>query len=133
MRNGYGTATGDRAMRRRYFRLSALVVAALMIGSLGMTPALAVDDVKPVDIKAQGNSVNHRATFEISFSGFARFFRMAYQRASDFTPITAPPPSAFDPGDDEVIFWLGKPGSKDDPNEVPEQSPDISDSSDPIM
>lgn len=119
-------------MRRQYFRFSALLAAALLVGSLGVAPALA-EDAKPVDIKFQGTNVKHRATFEISFSGFARFFRMAYQRASDFTPITAPPPSAFDPGDENLIFWLGKPGGKDDPNEVPSQGPGISDSSDPIM
>ena len=123
-------------MRRRYFRISALLVATLMVVSLGATSAFAADNVKPVEIKFEGTSVNHRATFEISFSGFAAFFRSVYQRSSVFTPVSAPPPAAFEPIDDVYdtpVFWLGKPGDKNDPNEVPTQGPGISDSADPIM
>jgi hypothetical protein len=123
-------------MRRRYFRLSALLVATLMVVSLGATSALADDNVQPVEIKFQGSNVKHRSTFEISFSGFAAFFRSVYQRTSVFTPVSAPPPAAFEPIDDAYdvpVFWLGKPGDKNDPNEVPTQGPGISDSADPII
>jgi len=121
-------------MRRRYFRLSALLVATFMVVSLGAAPALAADDAKPVEIKFQGSSVKHRSTFEISFSGFAAFFRSLYQRTSDFTPVSAPPPSAFEPIDDVYdvpVFWLGKPGGTDDPNEVP-SGPKLGDDPVPI-
>jgi len=92
-----------------------------MVVSLGATSAFAADTVQPVEIKFKGSSVKHRSTFEISFSGFAAFFRSVYQRSSVFTPVSAPPPAAFEPIDDVYdtpVFWLGKPGGKNDPNEV---------------
>lgn len=119
-------------MRRRYFRLSALLVATFMVVSLGLTPALAADDAKPVGIKFQGSSVKHRSTFEISFSGFAAFFRSVYQRTTVFTPVSAPPPSAFEPIDDVPVFWLGKPGDKNDPNEVVPNPAKIIDDNSPM-
>ena len=109
-------------MRRRYFKLSALLIAFFVV-SLGVAPLLADDNVQPVEIKFEGTKVNHRAVFELSFATFSRFIRVAYQRVSDVTPFTPPAPPVFDPIDDDEFFgpimWLGKPGQKDDPNEVP--------------
>ena len=121
-------------MRRQYFRLSALLVAFFVV-SLGVTPLLASENVQSVDIQYQGTKVNHRATFEISFSSFSRFFRTAYHRVNEVLPFTPPTPPDFDPIDNDPnapIFWLGKPGQKDDPNEVP-SGPGINDGADPIL
>jgi hypothetical protein len=122
-------------MRRRYFKLSALLVAFFVV-SLGVAPLLADDNVQPVEIKFEGTKVNHRAVFQLNFASLSRFIRMAYQRVSDVTPFTPPAPPVFDPIDDdeffEPIMWLGKPGQKNDPREVP-STPGISDGVDPIF
>ena len=120
-------------MRSRYFRLSALLVASFMVVSLGVTPVLADDDgSKPANIRYQGAKFKHRTSFEISFSGFSRFFRTAYQRIDKVLPFVPPPVFEPDPGDyDQPVFMMGRPGQKDDPNEVP--SPSISDGNDPVM
>ena len=118
-------------MRSRYFRLSALLVASFMVVSLGVTPILADDDgSKPANIRYQGAKFKHRTSFEISFSGFSRFFRTAYQRIDKILPLPLP---VFepDPSDyDEPVFMMGRPGQKDDPNEVP--SPSIIDEQNPM-
>ena len=118
-------------MRPRYFRLSALLVASFMVVSLGLTPVLADDGPKSVDIRHQGTKVQHRTTFEISFAGFSRFFRTGYQLVDKILPFVPPP--VFDPlpsDFDQPVFILGRPGAKDDPNEVP--TPSIIDDANPM-
>ena len=116
-------------MRRRYFRLSVLLVAFFVV-SLGVGPLLAGDNVQPVEIKYQGQKVKHRAVFELSSANFSGFVRMAYQRLSDITPFAPPAPPLIPPVDGvftEPIVWLGKSGHKNDPNEVPSPAKIIDD------
>jgi len=117
-------------MKHRYFRLSALLVSALMILSLGVTPVLADDGPKPINIQNESTRANHRTSFEISFGGYSRFFRIAYQRINEILPFV--PPSAFEPDPVEYnqpVFLMSKP-KQDDPTEVP--SPNIGDGPDPM-
>jgi hypothetical protein len=121
-------------MRTRSLKLSVLLVASLLILSAGLSPALAQQDVRPVDIQFKGAQAQNRATFEIVFSGFVRFFQAVHHRVNPISPLTPPPPPSFEPIDTEYqvpIFWLGKPGQKNDPNEVVTTS--IIDGNDPVM
>lgn len=121
-------------MSQRYLRLSVLLFATLLILSAGLSPALAQKEVRPVDIQIQGAKVQHRLTFEIVFSGFVRFFQTAQQRVNPVSPLTSPPPPAFEPIDAEYLtptFWLGKLAEEEEPEEPAPNA--INDSSDPVM
>jgi len=105
-----------------------------MVVSLAVTPVLADDGPKAINVQYLGTKVQHRTSFEIFFAGFSRFFRTSFQSIGMVLPLVSPPVFDSVPVDYDqpvIMFMLGKPGQKDDPNEV--SSPSISDGGDPIM
>jgi hypothetical protein len=116
-------------MKRRTFKLSALLVVGLLVASLGGTQLLAAEKV--VGVRYSGAQTAHKTDFQFWFSGYARFLRVANRIANIVVPITSV--TTFDPETEaessSVYFFFSK---RKDQSEDP-AIPGIVDGSDPIQ
>lgn len=114
-------------MKRTNFKLSALLLTVLLIASLGATTAFASDTVKEIRFK-RTTTAEKAGTFQIWFTGFSRFFRLADRFINPCTPPVPEP--TFQPEDakGQSIFYFSVPQDSTED----QQSPEFIDDSDPI-